>query len=82
MGYIKCPFCEQEIDSEAKKCFFCGSDLSDIINQKNHERMSKQQDPQYMINNRHPIGLIKITLIIFLGTVLLGLILFLTRHFN
>jgi len=35
MGTEKCPFCSQEIDTEAAKCFFCGADLSeDSIHQR------------------------------------------------
>lgn len=29
MGPEKCPFCGQEIDSEAAKCFFCGAELDE-----------------------------------------------------
>ena len=64
MGYMKCPFCGQEIDSEAKKCFFCDSDLSHIYD---HEEPVQVPEKIEVIKTEQATGLGKITLLLLLG---------------
>lgn len=42
MGTEKCPFCGQEIDAAATKCFFCGADLSEDSIHKRFEQLHEQ----------------------------------------
>ncbi len=79
MGFMKCPFCEQEIDSSSKKCFFCDSDLSRILNHEDSKKVSEQQET---VKNEHSISLEKITLLFLLGAAFLGMAFFLISHFN
>lgn len=39
MGPEKCPFCGQEIDTEAAKCFFCGEELNEESVEKRLEEL-------------------------------------------
>ncbi len=79
MGLIRCPFCEQEIDTNSKKCFFCDSDLSQIL----HYDDSKQnQEKHETLKTEHPIGLKKITLFLLLGAAFLGMAFFLIGRFD
>ncbi|MBN2589187.1 MAG: hypothetical protein JXA96_04960 [Sedimentisphaerales bacterium] len=79
MGYMRCPFCGQEIDSEAKKCFFCGSILSEI----SHHEESKQTPKQHDTSKKElSAGMNKITLILLLGAAFLGMAFLLISHFD
>ena len=77
MGFMKCPFCEQEIDSGSQKCFFCDSDLSRIFNYDDSPKVSEQHET---VKNEHPINLKKITLILLLGAAFLGMAFFLISN--
>ena len=79
MGYIRCPSCEQVIDSEVKKCFFCGSVLNHHMNSG---QLSEQQNSHYTLKIEHPVSLTKITLIVLLSAAILGVVFFLIRYFD
>jgi len=42
IGMEKCPFCGQEIDAAATRCFFCGSELNDESVHKRLEQLHIQ----------------------------------------
>jgi hypothetical protein len=42
MGTEKCPFCGQEIDAAASRCFFCGAELSEGSVHKRLEELHEQ----------------------------------------
>jgi len=42
MGTEKCPFCGQEIDATATRCFFCGADLNERSVHKRLEQLHIQ----------------------------------------
>jgi len=42
MGTEKCPFCGQEIDAAATRCFFCGADLNEESVHKRLEQLHIQ----------------------------------------
>jgi hypothetical protein len=42
MGTEKCPFCGQEIDTAATRCFFCGAELSEESVHKRLEQLHEQ----------------------------------------
>ena len=42
MGTEKCPFCGQEIDTAATRCFFCGAELSEESVHKRLEQLQEQ----------------------------------------
>ncbi len=79
MGFMKCPFCEQEIDSGSKKCFFCDSDLSRILQHDDSKKLSEQHET---VKNEPSISLKKITLLFLLGAAFLGMAFFLISHLN
>jgi hypothetical protein len=54
MGTEKCPFCGQEIDAAAIRCFFCGADLSEESVHKRLEQLH-QQDARAARRIRSPI---------------------------
>jgi hypothetical protein len=67
MGPEKCPFCGQEIDSAATKCFFCGA----VLNEESvHKRLEQLhiQDIQVARRARNP-HLIKVIVVLILGGV-------------
>ena len=67
MGPEKCPFCGQEIDSAATKCFFCGA----VLNEESvHKRLEQLhiQDVQVARRARNP-HLIKVIVVLILGGV-------------
>ena len=69
MGPEKCPFCGQEIDSAATKCFFCGA----VLNEESvHNRLEQLhiQDIQVARKARNP-HLIKVVVFLILAGVVL-----------
>lgn len=48
MGPEKCPFCGQEIDAEAIKCFFCGSLLDHNSVENRLDQLHKQEDIKHI----------------------------------
>ena len=44
MGSENCPFCGQEIDTEATKCFFCGAFLDEESVDKRLEQLQKEDN--------------------------------------
>ena len=48
MGPEKCPFCGQEIDTEAIKCFFCGSSLDHNSVENRLDQLHKQEDIKHI----------------------------------
>jgi hypothetical protein len=67
MGTEKCPFCGQEIDSAAIRCFFCGAELS---KESVHERLQQlhEQDIQRAHGIRKPFvaGIIVIVILFYI----------------
>ena len=62
MGTEKCPFCGQEIDSAATRCFFCGADLNEESVHKRLEQLHIQ-DVRVARRIRNPL-LIKIVIVL------------------
>ncbi len=77
MGFLKCPFCEQNIDSESKKCFFCGADLN-----HNYLHALSQNGSVYKHKVEHRVILTTILFIITLFAVIFFLVFFMFRHFH
>lgn len=67
MGTEKCPFCGQEIDTAATRCFFCGADLNE---ESIHQRLEQlhMQDIQAAQRTHKPL-LIKVIVILILACV-------------
>jgi hypothetical protein len=65
MGIEKCPFCGQEIDSAATRCFFCGAELSVESVHKRLEQLH-EQDERVARRIRSPIvvGIIVVIILI------------------
>lgn len=82
MGLLQCPFCEQKIDSEAKKCFFCGAELNHDSLHIISNQSSSQNSSGHKQNSIHKIKALKIVLIILLFVFFLYLVLFLFRYFH
>jgi hypothetical protein len=68
MGTEKCPFCGQEIDAAATRCFFCGADLSEESVHKRLEQLH-QQDARTARSVRSPIIVGIIVIIILMSIV-------------
>jgi hypothetical protein len=68
MGTEKCPFCGQEIDAAATRCFFCGAELSEESIHKRLEQLQKQ-DALHSRRIRRPIAVGIIVVIILVGIV-------------
>ena len=68
MGTEKCPFCGQEIDAAATRCFFCGADLSEESVHKRLEQLH-QQDAQAAQRIRSPVIVGIIVIIILMSIV-------------
>jgi hypothetical protein len=68
MGTEKCPFCGQEIDAAAKRCFFCGADLNEESVHKRLEQLHKQ-DIQTARRIHKPLLIKVIVILIFAGVV-------------
>ena len=65
MGMEKCPFCGQEIDDAAARCFFCGAELNEESVHKRLEQLH-MQDIQAARRIHKPL-LIKIIVIFILA---------------
>jgi hypothetical protein len=65
MGTEKCPFCGQEIDAAAKRCFYCGAELNEESIHKRLEQLH-MQDKQNARRIHKPL-LIKIIVILILA---------------
>lgn len=66
MGPEKCPFCGQEIDTEAIKCFFCGSTLDRNSVENRLDQLHKQEYLKH-INHVNRSLVVKITVLIILA---------------
>jgi hypothetical protein len=64
MGTEKCPFCGQEIDAAATRCFFCGAELSEESVHKRLEQLH-EQDARTARRIRSPVivGIIVIVIL-------------------
>jgi hypothetical protein len=73
MGTEKCPFCGQEIDAAATRCFFCGAELNEESVHKRLEQLHIQ-DVRVARRIRNPllieviVVLILISVVFFYGT--------------
>lgn len=69
MGTEKCPFCGQEIDAAATKCFFCGA----VLDEKSvHNRLEQLHDQDIRSSRRiHKHHLVKAIVILILATIVL-----------
>ena len=70
MGTEKCPFCGQEIDSTATRCFFCGAELNE---ESVHKRLEQLHIQDVRAARRiHKSLLIKVVVVL----ILIGVIFF------
>ena len=53
MGPEKCPFCGQEIDAGATKCFFCSADLNEQSIEHRLEQLHEEEDRKTRTISRH-----------------------------
>jgi len=65
MGPEKCPFCGQEIDTEAIKCFFCGSSLDHNSVENRLGQLHKQESIKHISRVKRSI-VVKIIVFIIL----------------
>ena len=72
MGSERCPFCGQEIDSEARKCFFCGSALDKDSVEKQLETLNRQD----VHKSVHKIRSLLLKLLFVVVIVVLAIIIF------
>ena len=68
MGTEKCPFCGQEIDAAAKRCFFCGANLNEESVHKRLEQLHVQ-DIQAARRIHKPLLIKVIVVVIFVGVI-------------
>ena len=68
MGTEKCPFCDQEIDTAATRCFFCGAELNEESVHKRLEQLHTQ-DIQAARRIHKPLLIKVIVILIFAGVV-------------
>ncbi len=67
MGTEKCPFCGQEIDAAATRCFFCGAELNE---ESVHERLEQLHIQDIRVARRiHKPLLIKVIVVLILAGV-------------
>jgi hypothetical protein len=64
MGPEKCPFCGQEIDTEATKCFFCGAELDEASIERRLEQLLIEDNNKPTLKVRCPLALQVIVIII------------------
>jgi len=72
MGPEKCPFCGQEIDSEATRCFFCGAELDEEDVVQRLEQLEMEDNKSAKQKTKCPLALwivvfILICIVIFSG---------------
>ena len=65
MGTEKCPFCGQEIDAAAIRCFFCGAELNEESVHKRLEQLHVQDIKADLRIHKHL--LIKVIVILILA---------------
>ena len=70
MGPEKCPFCGQEIDTEAIKCFFCGSSLDHNSVESRLDQLHKQEDIKHNSRSKSSFAVKIFVFIILVFTVL------------
>jgi len=68
MGTEKCPFCGQEIDAAATRCFFCGAELNEESVHKRLEQLHIQ-DTQLAQKVRSPFAVVVIVVIILISII-------------
>jgi hypothetical protein len=68
MGTEKCPFCGQEIDAAATRCFFCGAELNEESVHKRLEQLHVQ-DVRVARRIRSPFLIKVIVVLILVGAV-------------
>ena len=68
MGTEKCPFCGQEIDTAATRCFFCGAELNEESVHKRLEQLHVQ-DIQAARRIHKPLLIKVIVVLILVGVV-------------
>ena len=54
MGPGKCPFCGQQIDTEATKCFFCGAELDEESVEKRVEELIVEDSKKPALKSKSP----------------------------
>lgn len=62
MGSENCPFCGQEIDTEATKCFFCGAGLDEESVDKRLEQLQQEDNKKTAHKIKCPLVL-KVTVV-------------------
>lgn len=70
MGQERCPFCGQEVDTEAIKCFFCGSALDHSSVENRLDQLHKQEDIKHISRVKRSLAVKIIVFIILVCTVL------------
>lgn len=70
MGPEKCPFCGQEIDTEATKCFFCSADLDEQSVEHRLEQLHREYDKKTARKIKCPLILKALVIIILICIVL------------
>lgn len=68
MGTEKCPFCGQEIDAAATRCFFCGAELNEESVHKRLEQLHIQ-DVRVARRIRNPLLIKVVVVLIMVGVV-------------
>ena len=68
MGTEKCPFCGQEIDAAATRCFFCGAELNEESVHKRLEQLHVQ-DVRVAKRIRNPLLIKVVVVLILVGAV-------------
>lgn len=70
MGTEKCPFCGQEIDTEATRCFFCGARLDEDSVEKRLGQLYAREDRRFTRRIGKPVVLEVIVVLILTYVVL------------
>lgn len=70
MGTEKCPFCGQEIEEHATKCFFCDSQLNERTVDERLEKLDTQDKKQAARKVHSPRQVLIVLIIILVGVVL------------
>jgi hypothetical protein len=72
MGPEKCPFCGQQIDTEAAKCFFCGEELDEASIERRLEQLSIEEHNKPDLKVKCPFALQVIVILILICIALLS----------